>query len=420
MKDLYTFDVDHESAMRTYEEIQSAYSTVFSTLRIPFLVAEASCGDMGGSKSHEYHMPSPMGEDTTVRCGECCYSANEEVAQVVSPGQENVASPGPSFSSSSVDVWRGISADRKTLVNVWHLSDSRSSAAINMHAVRNLLPDVDASIEDATRLWEDALASDNHESSSGPLRLVNLFDSRLSSASGRILEGGESFPPVIPGRMRLNNVRQTDITTSPDGGPLNLMRVQNGDQCPRCASGALEVVKTLELGHTFHLGERYSGPMKAMVTVPPHLTGYDAPRTSPMQMGCYGIGVTRMMGAVADSLADSSGLVWPVSVAPYEVAIVPDKNLEEDALGVYDQVASITRQQGGTSVPIDVIVDDRRESIPWKLKDADLTGYPIVVVMGRAWRQGRGCEVQCRQLSLRETVNLQDLPNFIATLFKRL
>lgn len=420
MKDLYTFDVDYESAMRTYEEVQSAYSNVFSTLRIPFHVAEASCGDMGGSKSHEYHMPSPMGEDNTVRCGECGYSANEEVAKIAAPEQENVASPGPSVPASSVDVWRGISADRRTLVNVWYLSDSRSSAAINMHAVRNLLPDVDASIEDPARLWEEVLSSDNHGSPSGPLRLVNLFDSRLSNASGRILEGSESFPPVIPCRRRLNNIRQTDITTSPDGSPLNLMRVQNGDQCPRCASGALGVVKTLELGHTFHLGERYSEPMKAMVTMPPHLTSRGTPQSSPMQMGCYGIGVTRMMGAVADSLADSSGLMWPVSVAPYEVAIVPDKGLVEEALGVYDQLAGINRQQGGTSVPIDVIMDDRRESISWKLKDADLSGYPIVVVMGRAWKQGRGCEVQCRQLSLRETVNLQDLPSFIATLFNRL
>ena len=420
MKDLYTFDVDHESAMRTYKEIQSAYSSIFSTLRIPFLVAEASCGDMGGSKSHEYHMPSSMGEDSTVRCDECGYSANEEIAEVAPLRQESVASPGPSFPASSVNVWRGISADRRTLVNVWYLSDGRAPTAINMHAVRNLLPDVDASIEDATRLWAEALASDNHESPSAPLRLVNLFDSRLSNVSGRILEGSESLPPLIPGRMHLNNIRQTNIATSPNGGPLNLMRVQNGDQCPRCASRALEVVKTLELGHTFHLGERYSGPMKATVTMPPNLTSDDTTRTSPMQMGCYGIGVTRMMGAVADSLADSSGLIWPVSIAPYEVAIVPDKDLVEEALGVYDQVASITREQGGCSVPIDVIMDDRRESIPWKLKDADLTGYPIVVVMGRAWRQGRGCEVQCRKLSLRETVNLQDLPNFISALFGRL
>ena len=139
-----------------------------------------------------------------------------------------------------------------------------------------------------------------------------------------------------------------------------------------------------------------------------------------MQMGCYGIGVTRVIGAVADSLADSSGLMWPVSIAPYEVAIVPDADLITDALDVYDLVAGVTREQGGVSVPIDVIADDRSESISWKMKDADLTGYPVVIVLGRAWRQGRSCEVQCRRLSVREVVGLDDLPGFIATLFGKL
>lgn len=420
MKDLYTFDVDHESAMRTYEEVRSAYSRVFSSLRIPFLAAEASCGDMGGSKSHEYHMPSPLGEDSTVRCGECGYSANEEIVEVVSPPRQNIASSGPPFAASSVDVWRGISADRRTLVNVWYLRDGRSDAAVNIHAVRTLLPDLDASIENPTRLWAETLGNDDHKTPPGSPHLVNLFDSRLSDVSERILEGREPFPPVVPASMPSSNVRQSNITASPRGGPLNLMRVQDGDQCPRCNSEALEVVKTLEVGHTFHLGDRYSTPMKAMVTMPPAPNSRDAGRTSPMQMGCYGVGITRMMGAVAESLADSKGLVWPASIAPYEVAIVPDKNLVEEAFGVYDLVSSMTREQDGSSTPVDVIMDDRAESIPWKLKDADLTGYPIVVVMGRAWRQGHGCEVQCRRLSLRETVGLEELPNVIATLFGKL
>ena len=420
MKDLYTFDVDHESAMRTYDEVRSAYSSVFSGLRIPFLAAEASCGDMGGSKSHEYHMPCSLGEDSTVRCGQCGYSANEEVVEVVAPSQQDIASSSTPFPASSVDVWRGISADRRTLVNVWYLRDGRSSAAVNTHAVKSLVPNLDASIEDPTRLWAEAIGNDNREPPSGPPNLVNLFDSRLSGASGRILKERESFPPVVPAGMPSNDIRQSNITASPRGGPLNLIRVQDGDQCPRCSSSALEVVKTLEVGHTFHLGDRYSTPMKAMVTMPPAPNSRDAGRTSPMQMGCYGVGITRLMGAVADSLADSKGLMWPASIAPYEVVIVPDKNLVEESLGVYDLVASMTREQGGSNVPVDVIMDDRAESIPWKLKDADLTGFPIIVVLGRAWRQGHGCEVQCRSLSLRETVGLQDLPNFIATLFSKL
>lgn len=420
MKDLYTFDLDHESAIKTYEEVRAAYSNVFSRLRIPMLVAEASCGDMGGSKSHEYHMPSPLGEDNTIQCGECGYSANEEIAEVVVPRQGDMASSDPSLSGSSVNVWRGISSDRRTLVNAWYLPDSTSSAAVNVHAVKALVPNIDASIEDVTSLWAEAVDRKNQMSTSGSLRLVNLFDSRLSGASERILQGHETFPPILPAGMHSTNIQQSNITTSPQGGPLNLMRIQDGDQCPRCSSRAIEVVKTLELGHAFHLGDRYSAPMKAMVTIPPAPPSRDVGRTSPMQMGCYGIGITRIMGAVADALADGSGLKWPVSIAPYEVAIVPDKSLTEEAFGVYDLLTGMTREEGGSSTPVDIIMDDRAESLGWKLKDADLTGYPIVVVLGRAWRQGRSCEVQCRSLSVKETVPLQDVPNFIAALFSKL
>lgn len=420
MKDLYTFDIDHKSAMQTYEEVRSTYKTLFSSLQIPFIVAEASCGDMGGIKSHEYHMPSLLGEDSTVRCSECGYSANEEIVESIPPEQNNPGSPSAPISASSVNVWRGISTDRRTLVNAWYPSDSKPSAAVNVHAIRTLVPDIDASIEDVTRLWEEALGGKFCNLTSAPLRLVNLFDSKLLGVSERILEGNELFPPILPARMHSSNIQQSNIIASPRGGPLNLMRIQDGDQCPRCSSRALNVVKTLELGHTFHLGERYSMPMKAMVSVPPTPLSGDVGPVSAMQMGCYGIGITRIMGAIADSFADSSGLNWPVSIAPYEVAIIPEKGLVKEALGVYDLVAGMDREHGGSSGPTDVILDDRAESLPWKLKDADLTGYPIVVVMGRAWRQGGGCEVQCRRLSVRETVGLELLPSFISALYSKL
>ncbi|SPO04206.1 related to prolyl-tRNA synthetase [Cephalotrichum gorgonifer] len=420
MKDLYTFDVDYESAMKTYAEVRSAYSRFFASLKIPLLVAEASCGDMGGSKSHEYHMASHLGEDTTVRCRECEYTSNEEMAEVAEPQHPDAVSSDPSFSIASVDVWRGISLDRRTLVNAWYLPDGRSSTAINVHAVRSLVPDIDASIEDASPLWAEALVSNKQKLGCEPLQLVNLFDSRVSSAAEQILQRhDEILPPNLSLHEHSSDIQQSNVTKSPHGGPLGLMRIQDGDQCPRCRSGVLEVVKTLELGHTFHLGDRYSAPMKAMVTVPPTLSNNLA-RTTPMQMGCFGIGLSRIIGAVADALAREDGLMWPVSISPYEIAVVPDKGLAEEAFEVYDLLAGMTRGQEGSRTPTDVIMDDRAVSIAWKLKDADLTGYPIVVVLGRAWRRDRSCEVQCRSLSLKETVMLENLPTFIATLFESL
>jgi len=129
----------------------------------------------------------------------------------------------------------------------------------------------------------------------------------------------------------------------------------------------------------------------------------------------HGIGVSRMITAVADSLADSKGLNWPRAVAPFEVIVVPAKGLEEEAEKIYDTLTS------DPASPVDVILDDRDKQMGWKLGDADLIGYPIIVVVGKGWKKEQTLEVQCRQLdNLRENVPLEQLSTFIRSLLERL
>jgi prolyl-tRNA synthetase len=135
-------------------------------------------------------------------------------------------------------------------------------------------------------------------------------------------------------------------------------------------------------------------------------------------MGCHGIGVSRLIGAVAEILADSKGLNWPRVIAPYEVVVVPAQGNESDAATVYDALMDDAR--GITTEPVDTVLDDREHPFPWKMRDADLIGYPVIVVVGRHWKQKRVCEVQCRRLAIKEDVQLDELSGFVRKLLSQL
>jgi prolyl-tRNA synthetase len=205
--------------------------------------------------------------------------------------------------------------------------------------------------------------------------------------------------------------------------PLNLLRISDGDVCPRCTDGRLKVQRAIELGHTFHLGTRYSEPLSATVNLPDNdlnALGIEAALSTqvPMQMGCHGIGVSRMIGAVADTLADGKGLNWPRVMAPFEVVIIPGKGLDDASLKVYDTLCKVPTDAGNPR--LDLILDDRAASFPWKMKDADLVGYPVIVVVGRRWKAESICEVQCRRLQLRQEVAIEELSDYVRSLLARL
>ncbi|KAI8630401.1 class II aaRS and biotin synthetase [Xylariaceae sp. FL1651] len=424
MKDLYTFDSSIPSALSTYEEVRAAYSLLFDELKLPYLVAEASSGDIGGDLSHEYHLPSLIGEDNVISCTDCSYVANEELAITRPSSPKDIATTESSHgrSGTTAQAWRGISKDKKTLVNVWHPS-SFADTDINTHAVKSVLPELDSSIEDAVPLWESALSSSN--SNRQRLQLLNVIDYRLGQQFADSLRSGSAQSQLPPqAHIEPSYLDRRYITTSTTGEPLNTIRIRDGDHCPRCTSGKLKVQKAIELGHTFHLGTKYSDALEARVQVPSNLiessqsasTKSDSLTNVSMQMGCHGIGVSRIIGAVADHLADEKGLNWPRAIAPFEVVVIPGRNMEEDAVAISQALT----ESLGSSPPIDLVLDDRAESFPWKLNDADLVGYPVIVVLGRKWTSDRLCEVQCRRLKSTQFVSLDKLSEHVNMLLTQL
>jgi prolyl-tRNA synthetase len=443
MKDLYTFDYSTSLALATYEQVRKAYGALFNELRIPYLVAEADSGDMGGNLSHEFHFLTSKGEDRVINCQSCDYVANEELAKTgVSTIRESrkgiqwtfVQLQQRTFSrNSSVNrefsVWRGLTRDRKTLVNVWYAlshdvppgaSTTHARPEINIHAVKRIVPDLDPSVENAIALWTPTTQFDPElPEGQSPVvpRVLNLIDYRLPNTILEDLNSGESRPPLWPESVELKVTDTTSFIFSKDPSsnePLDLLRIQKGDICPKCGDDQLDVNVAIELGHTFFLGTRYSEPFEATVTLP---SGQQAL----MQMGCHGIGVSRMIGAVAEMLADEKGLNWPRVIAPYEVVVVPTQGCEPDAIFIYDTLISESQNLDiANQSALDVVLDDRLNPFAWKMKDADLIGYPVIVVVGKSWKIERTCEVQCRRLGVRENVPFARLSAFVQDLLVRL
>tara|TARA_R110002060_G_scaffold22842_2_gene30985 strand:+ start:925 stop:2235 length:1311 start_codon:yes stop_codon:yes gene_type:complete len=436
MKDLYTFDYSSPLAMATYHEVRAVYARLFDELKLPYLVAEADSGEMGGNLSHEFHFPTPKGEDHIISCSACDYVANEELAESPIIPHQHQAIEKDFMSLKEVSVWHGISRDRLTLINVWYLSPKSSpnhspnEHEINTHAVKAILPYFDPSIDDPLSLWMDPQQAETSEVSiePRPRKLVNLVDSRVPLSIGQAIERQDArlpfFSDMLHKSSQGNGVVEVVLQDPSTQQQLNLLRIKEGDSCPRCSGGSLKVQRAIELGHTFHLGTRYSEPLAATVAVPVDQQSkavtadlQNVATQIPMQMGCHGIGVSRIIGAVADTLADDKGLNWPRVMAPFEVLVVPSKGNEAAALSVYDMLRKNSSKSGPS---LDLVLDDRSQSFSWKMHDGDLVGYPVIVVVGRKWRSEQVCEIQCRRLGSRKEVPLEDMVMHIEALLSKL
>ncbi|KAI9829803.1 MAG: hypothetical protein M1826_005380 [Phylliscum demangeonii] len=373
MKDLYTFDHTPALAMETYQRVRDVYSELFNELRMPYLVAEASSGTMGGNLSHEYHLASDAGEDRVVRCGSCGYTANTEILEA--------------------------------------LIDPRLA-------------------ESVAKVLADSEKNQCHSS------IVNLYDYRLR-IDGKSQATEVDFHNLFPGPpppARSISIATSDISSDPSTEkPLHLTGVQSGDPCPKCGERQLEVQRVIEIGHTFFLGTRYSEPLGARVASFQHATTGDKaavkPAIVPLDMGCHGIGVSRLIGAVANLLADEKGLNWPRVMAPFEVVVMPrGEGQLTDAERVYDALTNF-RPAGDSDQPLlssyermDVVLEDRMSlDFVVRMHEYDRLGFPVLVLLGRTWMVDRKCEVQCRRLGdLRMIVPEADVPAYVFGLLRQL
>jgi prolyl-tRNA synthetase len=399
MKDAYSFDTDQEGLNTSYEAMYTAYTRIFTRCGLKALACEADPGVMGGDVSHEFMAPSSSGEDRVVRCTSCDYAANLQAAK---------CPPAPRPSSPAPETLKSLEAVKTPGQH----TVEQVSKFLNVppaKLIKTLLYDVD-------KRQVAVLVRGDHDVSEAKLaRAVKLGHVKLSTA--QTIERLTGAPMGFTGPVKLKgvgliadhavmsvvngvtgaNAAETHLINVNPGRDFtpqtvaDLRMVAEGDQCPACGA-ALEFIQAIEVGHVFKLGTKYSEALGAVFQD-------TSKQLKPMIMGCYGIGINRIVAAAVEQHHDSSGIVWPTALAPFHVivSVLEADNAPHRAAG---EEAYLSLTQAG----LEVLLDDREQSPGSKLKDADLIGIPVQVVIGKSWASNQQLEVCLRSTKAKTNV----------------
>jgi prolyl-tRNA synthetase len=378
MKDAYSFDVDRAGLDKSYEDQRRAYEKIFTRCGLSFVAVQAHSGSMGGSESSEFMVRTDAGEDLVAACPKCRYAANTETATSRTTPERDEAGPAApeTFPTPGVRTIEALEkppygvAGKRQLKSLVYAADGGFVVAV----VRGDHQLNEAKLQTATGAVALRPAHPEeiptvmlgaHAGSLGPVGL-----SKVAIFVDRALEGRTN---MVTGANKdgfhLNGVDVGRDVLSRGAKLADLRTVEAGEGCPRC-DGKLEVFKALEVGHIFKLGTKYSESMKASVLT---ADGKEVPAV----MGSYGIGVERIMAAAIELHHDADGIIWPMSIAPYQVALLT-LGKEPELLQAAEQVEAALLAAG-----VEVLYDDRDERAGVKFKDADLLGFPIRIAIGK-------------------------------------
>ncbi|MBN2298423.1 MAG: proline--tRNA ligase [Deltaproteobacteria bacterium] len=376
MKDAYSFDVDDTHAEKSYEAMYRAYENIFSRCGLKFKAVEADSGPIGGNFSHEFMVLAATGEDTILSCSECSYAANLEKAEIAKTGSLDFQKA-PSGSFEKVHT-----PGMRTVEEVCTFLDIKPA-----NLIKTLIYTTDKGLA-------AALVRGDHEVNEAKLRRV-LGCETLELADEAEIEKSTSAPRGFAGPVGLKIRTIADIALT-DSGPYvvggneqdyhlkdvwlsrdahtdiidDIRNALEGDPCPRCSSGKLEAIRGIEVGHIFKLGTKYSKAMNAMFLD-------ENGELRPIIMGCYGIGVGRVVAAAIEQYADDAGMVFPESIAPYPVMVLPVNVTDSHVMATAETIYSELKRRG-----IDTIIDDRDVRPGVKFMDADLIGVPYRITVG--------------------------------------
>lgn len=387
MKDSYSFDYEEEGLERSYRAHYRAYERIFTRCGLPYLAVDADPGAIGGAENREFMLLTECGEDTVLRCGVCGYAANVERAEIGGAGGWDSLSPPPGEPRSRLVSTPGmhtvaqvcgflqVTADRliKTIIVT---ADGEPVAALvrgdrelNLSKLRRFLGVESVEMADAATVERVTGAAVGF---AGPVNLTGV-----PVVADRELRGAAE---MVVGANR-DDAHRVGVAPGADfqvSDWADIRMAQSGDLCVHCGSGGTYTqARGIEVGHVFKLGVQYSQAMGAQVDLP------DGARRD-ILMGCYGLGISRMMAAAVETHHDADGMTLPVTLAPFEAALIlvnaRDAAHREQAERLYDALEA----QG-----VETLYDDRQERSGVKFKDADLIGCPVRIVAGRALAEGQ-------------------------------
>lgn len=393
MKDLYSFDADAEGQEQSYQTISAAYRRIFQRCGLRFMVAEADSGAIGGKDSQEFIALTEAGEDDVLFCEQCGYAANREKAEFV---RETLPSEPEGVLE---EVYTPNCMTIKALAEYLHIPESRTMKAVCygtqgrliLIAIRGDLEVNEVKLRSVLSSTGMHTAGDLHLATPEELERAHI----VAGFTSPVGKGDEVFvvadTSLRSGNNFVGGANKVDYHFVNMNYPRD-MRVDcwadiasafAGAPCPRCQA-ALQVVQGSEVGHIFKLGSHYSELFNARFL--------DAEgREQPVLMGCYGIGIGRVMAVVVEQSHDEKGLIWPISIAPYQVALL---GLDLDK-GENRQLAE-QLYRDLQAANIEVLFDDRSETAGVKFNDADLIGLPLRAVLSKRSLKNGGIELKGR------------------------
>ncbi|SNS99969.1 prolyl-tRNA synthetase [Bacillus sp. OK838] len=381
MKDAYSFHANQESLDVVYKNIYAAYSNIFSRCGLDFRAVIADSGAMGGKDTHEFMVLSEIGEDTIAYSDTSEYAANIEMAPVSvkyeksSEAQialEKIHTPGQ---KSIEDVTSFLNTDAEKLIKslLFKVDEKyvlvlvRGDHEVNDIKLKNFY---NASIVELVDPNETKEVLGCAIGSLGPINVTSDVGVIADVAVEAMVNGICGANEEDHHYMNVNPTRDFNVDNF-----IDLRFIQEGDPSPD-GNGKIKFAKGIEVGHVFKLGTKYSEAMNATFLD-------ENGRSQPMIMGCYGIGVSRTLAAVAEQFNDEKGLVWPANLAPYQVHLIPINMKDEAQAVLAEDLYNDLKAQG-----MDVLMDDRQERAGVKFADSDLIGLPVRVTVGKKASEG--------------------------------
>jgi prolyl-tRNA synthetase len=413
MKDAYSFDASRESLDQSYQKMYAAYCRIFDRCGLSYLAVEAESGPIGGDASHEFMIPAENGEDVVVHCRDCGYAANLERAEIGArggpPPEEppaplgQVDTPG---ASTIEQVSRLLGCQPRNLIKTLiYTADGRPLAVLvrgdreaNENKIRRAVGASVLALAEPKTIEEVTGAPVGFAGPVGLARPIPIWADHdiqwMQNAVTGANRADTHLTGVNPGR---------DFTVD---HWFDLRNAGAGDPCPRC-SGRLDLQHAIEVGHVFKLGTKYSEALSARF-----LDAHEQQR--PIIMGCYGIGINRIVAGLIEISHDQSGIIWPLSLSPYEVLLVPVNAAHEPSMRAAETLYDALRASG-----VEVLLDDRDQRAGVKFKDADLIGIPLRVVIGERGLKQNKLEIKWRWDDQAELVDLGGATAEIADLVRR-
>ena len=398
MKDAYSFDADEQGLDVSYQKMFEAYKKIFNDLDIDYRIVKADTGMMGGLLSEEFQAITPIGEDTLIYCDDCGFSSNKEITELVSfeineeeLPKEKIATPNM---KSIEDVAAFLNIDIKHTVKALLMNVDGELIAFFIRGDRELN---ETKVQKLLGCNEINFANDELIKTSnavagytGPMGLNTkiIVDREVTKMKNFVCGANEEGFHFI-------NCNPSDINAD---FIADIVNVEEGDVCPICGK-PLKFTKGVEVGNTFKLGTKYAEAL--------NLTYLDQNnKPLPVWMGSYGIGIGRSIATIVEQHHDDKGIIWPESIAPYKVAIVPISTKDETQMAEANRIYDALNAKG-----VDVLMDDRNERPGVKFNDMELIGIPYRITVGRKAKEGlfefkKRDEEEAKELTFEEIINL--------------